>query len=81
MIILHFDGSKDHLASQKLFSIVGDGMLQFRKELLISDLPTFIQALNNTMEPPVEVQRDWGVNTAIPLEEGTELIDGRDGDL
>lgn len=81
MIILQFDGSKDHLASQKLYSLVGDRMLRSRKELLISDLPTFIQALNNTMEPPAEVQRDWGVNTAIPPEEGTEFIDGRDGDL
>ena len=74
MIILQFDGSKDHLASQKLYSLVGDRMLRSRKELLISDLPTFIQALNNTMEPPAEVQRDWGVNTAIPPEEGTEFI-------
>ena len=81
MIILQFDGSKDHLASQKLYSLVGDRMLRSRKELLISDLPTFIQALNNTMEPPAEVQRDWGVNTAIPPEEATEFIDGRDGDL
>ena len=74
MIILQFDGSKDHLASQKLYSLVGDRMLRSRKELLISDLPTFIQALNNTMEPPAEVQRDWGVNTAIPPEEGMEFI-------
>ena len=54
MIILHFDGSEDHLASGKLFSLVGDEMFLFREELLISDLPTSIQALNNIMEPEYE---------------------------
>ena len=49
MITLNFDGSEEHLASQKLLSLVGDEMLRFREELLISDLPTSIQALNNIM--------------------------------
>ena len=81
VITLNLDGSENHLASQKLLSLVGDDMFQFREELLISDLPTSIHALGNIMEPPVEVRRDWGANTAISPEEGMELIDGEDGDL
>ena len=50
--------------------------------MLISDLPTSIQTLNNNiMEPPAEVRRDWVVNTTIPPDEGMVLIDGEDGDL
>ena len=56
-------------------------MFRFREELLISDLPTSIQALSNIMEPPADVRIDWGVNIAISPEEGMELIDGGDGDL
>ena len=39
MITINFDGSEGHLASQKLLSLVGDEMLRFREELLISYLP------------------------------------------
>ena len=81
MITLNFDGSEDHLASQKLSCLVGDEMFRFREELLISDLPISIQALNNLMEPPAGVIRNWDVNTTIPSDEGMELIDGEDGNI
>ena len=55
MIALTFD---DHLASQKLLSLVGVEMFRFKKELLISHLPPSIQALNNLIDPPVGVRRD-----------------------
>ena len=49
MITLNLYGSEDHLANQQLFSLVGDEISGFREELLISDLPTCIQILNNIM--------------------------------
>ena len=58
MIALTFDGYEDHLASQKLLSLVGVEMFRFKKELLISHLPPSIQALNNLIDPPVEIRRD-----------------------
>ena len=58
VITLNLDGSENHLASQKLLSLVGVEMFRFKKELLISHLPLSIQALNNLIDPPVGVRRD-----------------------
>ena len=81
MITLNFDGFEDHSASQKLLSLVGDEMFRLREELLISDLPTSIQALNIIMELPAGVRRDWGINITIIRDESMELIDEENGDL
>ena len=81
MITLNFDSSEDHLATQKLLSVLGDDMFRFKEELVISGLPTSIQALDNIMGSPAGVLRDWSLNTTIPPDEGMELIDGEDGYL
>ena len=80
MKILNFDGSEEHLASQKLLNLVGGDIFRFR-ELMIFDLPTSIQALNSIIEPPVRVRRGWSVNTNVQHEEGLDLTDEEKGDL
>ena len=46
------DGSEDFLVSDKLFSLIGDGMLEFRRQLLNSEVPINLQALIKKLIPP-----------------------------
>ena len=61
------DGSEDYLVSDKLFSLIGEDMVAFRKELLSSNLKTLNEVVRNII-PPKEVKRKSNV-------EGSELLD------
>ena len=46
-----FDGSEDFM-SDKLFSLIGDEMLEYRRELLNSEVPAKLQAVIKKLIPP-----------------------------
>ena len=68
----NLDGSEDFLVSDKLFSLIGDDMLEFRRQLLSSKLPINLQAVIKTLIPPKGIRRN---NI-----EGMELLDYMEGD-
>ena len=78
-ILNSFDGSEDHLVSDKLFGLVGAEMLEFREALLKSQLPSSLQELINSITPPKGVKTKQITVGAVPPDEGTELLDC-DGD-
>ena len=47
-----FDESEDFLVSDKLFSLTGDDMLEFRRQLLNSEVPINLQAVIKKLIPP-----------------------------
>ena len=68
----NLDGSEDFLVSDKLYSLIGDDMLEFRRQLLSSRLPINLQAVIKTLIPPKGIRRN---NI-----EGMELLDYMEGD-
>ena len=62
-----FDGSEDHLVSNKLFQLVGQDMSKFRENLFKEDGPKNLADLIKTITPPKGVKRKKNV-------EGSELI-------
>ena len=69
-----FDGSEDHLVSDRLYKLVGQELVKFREELVKSAHPENIKALMRTITPPK------GVSTRLkavptPPDEGAELFD------
>ena len=66
------DGSEDFLVSDKLFSLIGDEMLDFRRELLRSALPANLQAVVQKIIKPKGIKRKNF--------EGSELLDYMEGD-
>ena len=61
------DGSEDYLVSDKLFDLIGNDMVEFRKKLIESRTPDTIQAVIKNIVPPEGIRRK---NT-----EGAELLD------
>ena len=51
-----FDGSEDFLVSDKLFFLIGDEILQYRRELLNSEVPANLQAVIKLI-PPKGIRR------------------------
>ena len=78
-ILNSFDGSEDHLFSDKLFGLVGAEMLEFREALLKSQPPSSLQELINSITPPKRVKTKQTTVGAVPPDEGIELLDC-DGD-
>jgi len=70
-----FDGSDDYIVSDKLFSIVREEMLKFRKDLLTSTPPSDIKDLTSTITPPKGVTRKRKGESEVPRDEGVELMD------
>ena len=63
-----FDGSEDYLVSDKLFSLVGQEMVAFRKELMSSDSSKTLKEVIRKLIPPKGVKRKSNI-------EGSELVD------
>ena len=68
----NLDGSEDFLVSDKLFSLIGNDMLEFQRQLLSSKLPINLQAVIKTLIPPKGIRRN---NI-----EGMQLLDYMEGD-
>ena len=68
-----FDGSEDFLVSDKLFSFIGDDMLEFRRQLLNSEVPINLQAVIKKLIPPKGIQRN--------KIDGSELLDFMEGEV
>ena len=62
-----FDGSEDFLVSDKLFSLIGDDMFEYCRQLLRTAVPTSLQAVMKQIIPPKGICRK---NT-----EGSELLE------
>ena len=67
-----FDGSEDFLVSDKLFSLIGDDILEFRRQLLNPEVPINLQAVIKKLIPPKGIRRD---NI-----DGSELLDYLEGE-
>jgi hypothetical protein len=77
MMLLPFDGSLDHLASRRLWELVGEEMVKFRTELLASTAPSNFQQLRKQIIPPEGVRRKQ-IQQDVPPDEGFELLDGEE---
>ena len=64
---IKLDGSEDFLVFDKLFSLIGDDMLEFRRQLLNSEVPINLQAVIKKLTPPKGIRRN---NI-----DGSELLD------
>lgn len=62
------DGSEDYLVSVKLFSLVGEEIVAFRKELMSSNSSKTLKEVIRKLIPPKGVKRKYNV-------EGSELMD------
>ena len=51
-----FDGSEDFLVFDKLFSLIGDDMLEFRRQLLNSEVPIDLQAVIKKLIPTKDIR-------------------------
>ena len=67
-----FDDSEDFLVSDKLFSLIGDDMLEFRRQLLNSEVPINLQAVIKKLIPPKGIRRN---NI-----DGSEVLDYMEGE-
>ena len=59
------DGSEDYLVSDKLFSLIGNEMKDFRDSLLKSDVPNNLKTIVKQLIPPKGIKRNF---------EGFELL-------
>ena len=61
------DGSEDYLVSDRLFKLIGDSMVSFRKRLIESEIPASLPAVVKKLIPPKGIKRK--------NQEGYELLD------
>ena len=64
------DGSEEYLVSDKLFSIIGSEMKDFRDSLIKSDVPNNFQGVVKQLIPPKGIKRNF--------EEGSEFLEYMD---
>lgn len=69
------DGSEDHLVSDKLFELVGQSMVVFRRQLMASPAPATVTELTKLITPPKGVRRKKAEQEEAPEDEGRELFD------
>ena len=62
------DGSEDYLVSDKLFALIGDEIIDFRKELMSQNSVKILKEVIGNLIPPKGVKRKANV-------EGSELLD------
>ena len=46
------DGTEDHLVSDRIFSLVGPSVVEFRDELMKKELPKSFEDMLKTITPP-----------------------------
>ena len=63
------EGSEDYLVSDKLFSLIGNEMKDFRDSLLKSDVPNNLKTIVKQLIPPKGIKRNF---------EGSELLEYMD---
>ena len=51
------DGSEDYLVSDRLFKLIGDSMVFFRKKLIESEIPASLPAVVKKLIPPKGIKR------------------------
>ena len=61
------DGSEDYLVSDRLFKLIGDSMVFFRKKLIESEIPASLPAVVKKLIPPKGIKHK--------NQEGYELLD------
>ena len=61
------DGSEDYLVSDRLFKLIGDSMVSFRKKLIESEIPASLPAVVKKLIPPKGIKRK--------NQKGYELLD------
>ena len=61
------DGSEDYLVSDRLFKLIGDSMVFFRKKLIESEIPASLPAVVKKLIPPKGIKRK--------NQKGYELLD------
>ena len=61
------DGSEDYLVSDRLFKLIGDSIVSFRKRLIESEIPASLPAVVKKLIPPKGIKRK--------NQEGYELLD------
>lgn len=64
------DGSEDYLVSERIFGLIGDQIIKFRKELMEKEYPGTFNELLKSITPPKGIHRKGRPNT-----EGSELLD------
>ena len=67
-----FEGSEDFLVSDKLFSLIGEDMLELRRQLLNSEVPINLQAVIKKLILPKGIRRN---NI-----DGSKLLDYMEGE-
>lgn len=76
------DGSEDHLVSERIYSIVGTKMIEFRKQLMESTSPKNLKTLLTLITPPKGVKRrDVPHDEDAPIDEGDELFICEGGEI
>ena len=71
-----FDDSEDFLVSDELFSLIGDDMLEFRRQLLNSEVPINLQAVIKKLIPPKGIRRnDIDGSEVLDYMEGEAIFD------
>ena len=83
LILNNFNGTEDYLVSDKLFSVIGAEMVEFRKELLNRPAPKTIKDLMLTITPPkgVKMKAHTLATKQQPQDEGSELLDCEGAEL
>ena len=69
-----FDGSKDYRVNEKLYSLVFEGINDFRQELQSSLLPKSLKDLSMMITPPKGVSQKALADEVLLPGEGTELF-------
>ena len=79
--INNFDGYEDYLVSDKLYSLIGAEMVEFRDELMKTTPPKTVRALMKTITPPKGVKRKMPSWNEQPADEGYDMFDGDGSDV
>ena len=67
------DGSEDYLVSERIITLVGDQLKEFRNELMKNENPKNLKQILRLITPPKGVKRKY--QQEIPFNEGFELYD------
>ena len=71
-----FDGPEDFLVSDKLFSLIGDDMLEYRRQLLKSEVPVNLQTVVKKLIPPKGIRcKNIEESELLHYTEGEPTID------
>ena len=74
-ILNALDGSEDYLVRDSLWTLAGEEIVSFRREMLSAPPPKSFQSMIDSITPPEGVGLK-DLSSLIPPDEGQELIDG-----